>query len=64
VPKILDAAVRKIRQRGVAKASAYPIAVSALQKAGDIKKGTLKATAQGVKRGAMSAAAREATRKG
>jgi len=62
VPKILDRAVSRIEQRGVAKSSAYPIAVSALQKAGDLKKGSLKATAKGTKRGAMTAAQRAATR--
>ena len=63
MPAILDKAVKKIRQRGVAKSSAYPIAVAALQKAGDIKKGHLTATKKGASRGAMTAAERAATRK-
>jgi len=63
MPAILDKAVRKIRARGVAKASAYPIAVASLQKAGDIKRGHLTPTKKGVTRGQMSAAERQATRK-
>jgi hypothetical protein len=59
----LDEAVRKIRGRGVKKGNAYAIAVSGLQKAGDLKRGTLKATAKGKKRGAMSEAERARTRK-
>jgi hypothetical protein len=63
MPRILDKAVQKIAARGVAKERAYPIAVAALQKAGDIKKGHLTATKKGARRGAMTAAERAATRK-
>lgn len=63
MPKILDKAVQKVKQRGVAAKSAYPIAVASLQKAGDLKKGTLQATAKGVKRGAMTEKQRAASRK-
>jgi 3-oxoacyl-[acyl-carrier-protein] synthase III len=62
MPKILDKAVQKIRARGVKTSSAYPIAVASLQKAGDLKPGTLAATAKGTKLGAMSAKQRAATR--
>ena len=62
VPKILDKAVQKIERRGVPKSSAYPIAVSALQKAGDLRSGSLKATRKGTKRGQMTAAERAKTR--
>jgi 3-oxoacyl-[acyl-carrier-protein] synthase III len=62
MPTILDKAVSRIQQRGVKASSAYPIAVASLQKAGDLKKGSLKATAKGVARGAMSVAKRAATR--
>jgi hypothetical protein len=62
MPAILDKAVQKIRARGVKESSAYPIAVASLQKAGDLKPGTLAATAKGTKRGAMSAKQRAATR--
>ena len=62
VPAILDKAVSRLQQRGVKASSAYPIAVASLQKAGDLKKGSLAATAKGTKRGAMSAKQRAATR--
>jgi hypothetical protein len=61
MPTILDK-VSRIQQRGVKGSSAYPIAVASLQKAGDLKKGSLKASAKGVARGAMSVARRAATR--
>ncbi len=62
MPAILDKAVSKIRASGVSKDSAYPIAVASLQKAGDLKKGSLAATAKGTKRGAITAKQRAATR--
>ena len=62
MPKILDEAVQKLKQRGVKASSAYPIAVSTLQKSGSLKKGSTKPTAKGAKRGAMSSKQREATR--
>lgn len=62
MPKILDDAVTRIKARGVKASSAYPIAVSALQKAGDLKRGSLKATQKGAKRGAMTQSEREKTR--
>lgn len=63
MPKILDAAVQQMMKRGVAKDKAYAMAVSSLQKAGDLRSGSLKATQKGAKRGAMSHAQRAATRK-
>ena len=48
MPDILDKAVQKIRASGVKASSAYPIAVASLQKAGDLKKGSLAATAKGI----------------
>jgi hypothetical protein len=62
MPKILDRAVSRIKARGVKESSAYPIAVASLQKTGDLKKGSLAATAKGTKRGAMTAKQRAATR--
>lgn len=62
MPKILDRAVSRIKASGVKASSAYPIAVASLQKAGDLKPGTLAATAKGTKRGAMTAKQRAATR--
>ena len=63
MPKILDKAVERIKAGGASTKSAWPIAVASLQKAGDIKKGHLTATQKGAKRGAMTPAAREASRK-
>lgn len=63
MPEILDKAVKKIAARGIAKDRAYPIAVSALQRAGDLKKGKLEATKKGAARGAMTAKQRAETRK-
>lgn len=62
MPKILDKAVKRISARGVPASSAYPIAVASLQKAGDLKAGSLKATDKGVKRAAMTQKQRQATR--
>jgi hypothetical protein len=59
MPKILDKAVSRIKSRGVPSKSAWPIAVASLQKAGDIRKGTLKVTAKGTKRGEMSRSERQ-----
>jgi hypothetical protein len=58
MPPILDKAVSRIKARGANGSSAWPIAVAALQKAGDLKKGTLKATKQGTARGKMTQAQR------
>jgi len=43
-----------LKAKGKSKSSAFAIATSALQKSGNLKKGTQKATAKGKKRGAMS----------
>lgn len=58
MPAILEAAVKKIKAKGIDKNKAYAIATKVLQKAGDLKKGTRVATAKGIKRGAMTAAQR------
>jgi hypothetical protein len=60
MPPILDKAVSRIKARGVKTSSAWPIAVASLQKAGDLKKGSLKATKQGTARGQMTRAQRHA----
>jgi len=60
MPGLLDKAVKRIQARGVPASSAYPIAVSSLQKAGDLKAGSLKATKQGVARNQMTRAQRKA----
>ena len=55
MPKILDRAVDKIRARGHVD-NPYAVAVSAMQKAGNLKKGTATATKQGTLRGSRSEA--------
>jgi hypothetical protein len=54
MPKILDAAVKRIKSKGVSTASAYAIATKTLQKAGELKQGSNKPTKLGVKRGGMT----------
>ena len=61
MPKILDRVVRQHRARGVA--DPYAVGVSAMQKAGNLKKGTLQATRQGVRRGNMTPDQREKARR-
>lgn len=58
MPAILDRLVRQLKAKGYGKASAFAIATHSLQKAGDLKPGTTKATAKGTKRGAMTPGAR------
>jgi hypothetical protein len=60
MPPLLDKAVSRIKARGVKTSRAWPIAVASLQKAGDLKKGSLKATKQGTARNAMTRAQRHA----
>jgi hypothetical protein len=55
----LDKAVSRIKGRGVPTKSAWPIAVASLQKAGDLKKGSVKATAKGAARNKTSRAQRQ-----
>ena len=59
MPKILDRAVAKIKAAGSA-AHPYAAAVASQQKAGNLKAGTLQATKQGIARGKMTAAQRQA----
>jgi hypothetical protein len=60
MPKILDRVVRQLKAKGVA--DPYAVGVSAMQKAGNLKKGTLQATKQGVRRGNMTPDQREKAR--
>jgi hypothetical protein len=60
MPGLLDKAVDRITAGGQPAKSAWPIAVASLQKAGDLKKGSLKATPKGTKRGAMTQKQRQA----
>jgi hypothetical protein len=58
MPRILDAAVKRIKAKGHSTSSSYAIATAALQRAGELKAGTNKPTQLGVKRGNMSRAQR------
>jgi hypothetical protein len=61
MPKILDCVVSQLKAKGVA--NPYAVGVSAMQKAGNLKKGTVEATKQGVKRGNMTPDEREKARR-
>lgn len=58
MPKILDAAVKKIRAKGHSLSNSYAIATSALQKAGELKAGHNTPTKKGIARGKMTSAQR------
>jgi hypothetical protein len=58
MPKILERLVSQLQAKGKPKATAYAIATSTLQRAGDLRKGSLRATPLGEKRGDMTPAAR------
>ena len=58
MPAILDRLVSQLKAKGKSKQAAIAIATSALQKSGNLKPGTQKATAKGEKRGAMTPSAR------
>lgn len=54
MPAILERLVSQLMAKGKSKSSAFAIATSALQKSGNLKPGTQKATAKGARRGAMT----------
>lgn len=58
MPKILDRLVSQLKAKGKSKSAAFAIATSALQKSGNLKKGSTQATAKGKKRGNMTPGAR------
>ncbi len=58
MPRIYERLVGQLRAKGMPTAKAHAVAASALQKAGDLKKGTLELTEKGRKRQAMGAAGR------
>jgi len=58
MPAILERLVSQLRAKGKSKSSAFAIATAALQRSGNLKKGTNKATAKGKRRGAMTPSAR------
>lgn len=54
MPKILDRLVQQLKDKGHDEKSSYAIATKALQKSGNLKKGTTEATEQGKMRGDMT----------
>ena len=58
MPKILERLVSQLKAKGKSDQAAHAIAVAALQRSGNLKKGSTEATAKGKRRGNMSPAAR------
>ena len=58
MPAILDRLVKQLIANGMPKDKAYAVATKKLQAAGNLKKGSSKATGKGKKRGQMTPAAR------
>lgn len=58
MPAILERLKKQLTAKGYSTSAAYAIATSSLQKAGDLKKGSTKATTKGKKRGSMTPAQR------
>lgn len=58
MPKILDRLVSQLKANGMSEKQAYAVAVSQLQKSGNLKKGSLEATKKGKVRGQMTPAQR------
>jgi hypothetical protein len=54
MPAILNRLVSQLKAKGKSDQAARAIAVSALQKSGNLKKGSTEATTKGKKRGAMT----------
>lgn len=57
-PKILSRLEGQLEAKGMAPGKAAAIAISTLQRAGDLKKGSTEATPKGIQRGEMGAAGR------
>lgn len=58
MPKILDRLVSQLKAKGKSTQSAFAIATSVLQRSGNLKKGSQKATSKGKRRGSMTPAQR------
>lgn len=54
MPAILDRLVSQLKAKGKSAKAAFAIATAALQKSGNLKKGTRTATAKGKRRGSMT----------
>lgn len=61
-PKILKRLIKQLEDKGMSENRAVPIAVATLQRAGDLKKGTMNATSKGISRGNMTPAERAKNR--
>lgn len=62
MPAILDRLVKQLKAKGKSTSAAFAIATSALQKSGNLKKNSTKATPKGKKRGSMSPSERSKDR--
>lgn len=62
MPKILDRLVSQLKAKGKNEQAAFAIATSALQKSGNLKRGSQQATPKGIQRGNMTPAARAKSR--
>ena len=58
MPAILERLVSQLKAKGKSEQAAYAIATAALQRSGNLKKGTREATPKGKRRGAMTPAQR------
>ena len=63
MPAILERLVNQLKAKGYKRDAAYAIAVHSLQKAGDLKKGSTKATTKGARRGSMTSQQRKKSRR-
>lgn len=54
MPKILTRLVAQLKKKGYSEEAAHRIAVSSLQKTGNLKEGSTEATAKGKRRGNMT----------
>jgi len=54
MPAILERLVKQLKAKGKSESAARAIAISALQKSGNLKKGSTKSTKKGKRRGAMT----------
>lgn len=54
MPAILERLVSQLRAKGKSESAAYAIATAALQRSGNLKKGTREATSKGIRRGSMT----------
>lgn len=62
MPAILERLVSQLKAKGYSESSAYAIATSALQRSGNLKKGTQQATDKGIRRGMMTPSERSRDR--